>query len=75
MKFTCYDHMYHGWCVFEQSDGESVFATKIAGPFKCRRQADDLLGPLLTQDASADKNPDQHTTPVNGIALRLPEGK
>ena len=75
MKFTCYDPCYNGWCVFEESNGASLSAKKIAGPFKCRRHADDLLGPLLTPDASADKNPDKHTTPVSGIALRMPEGK
>lgn len=37
-----------GWCVWKQRPGD-VTAEIVAGPFRTRLEADDLLGPLLGQ--------------------------
>lgn len=48
LLWSTYSAERAGWCVWKQRPG-GVAAEIVAGPFRTRQEADDLLGPLLGQ--------------------------
>lgn len=49
LVWSTYSDTHAGWCVWKQDHVGGVTAKMVAGPFRTRQEADDLLGPLLGQ--------------------------